>query len=88
VFYLHLLTDLPVSYSKPKRAGVYLLATDGEVAPNAVTYMEAACSYEQPMTIHPFAYRTHAHDHGGFLCLFVFIHYLQRQIYSQSLIKL
>jgi hypothetical protein len=26
--------------------------------------MEAACGYDEPMVIHPFAFRTHAHTHG------------------------
>lgn len=53
-------TDQP----QPKRAGVYLMGTDGEIPPHSTTYMETACSYNEPVVMHPFAYRTHAHTHG------------------------
>lgn len=53
-------TDQP----QPKRAGVYLMGTDGEIPAHSTTYMETACSYNEPVVMHPFAYRTHAHTHG------------------------
>jgi len=49
---------------QPKRAGVYLMGTGGEIPPRSTTYMETACSYNGPVVMHPFAYRTHAHTHG------------------------
>ena len=49
---------------QPKRAGVYLMGTDGEIPPHSTTYLETACSYNEPVVMHPFAYRTHAHTHG------------------------
>lgn len=53
-------TDQP----QPKRAGVYLMGTNGEIPAHSTTYMETACSYNEPVVMHPFAYRTHAHTHG------------------------
>lgn len=52
------------SVPQPKRAGVYLLSTDGRIPPHSTTYMESACSIDEPVDIHPFAYRVHAHAHG------------------------
>lgn len=49
---------------QPKRAGVYLMGTFGVIPPHSVTYMEAACSFNEPIELHPFAFRTHAHTHG------------------------
>lgn len=49
---------------QPKRAGVYLMGTDGVIPAHSTTYMETACSYNEPVVMHPFAYRTHAHTHG------------------------
>lgn len=48
----------------PRRAGVYLMGTGGEIPPYSVTYLETACSYREPFVMHPFAFRTHAHTHG------------------------
>lgn len=53
-----------VACRQPKTAGVYLMSTMGELAPHSKTYMEVACSYNEPFPIHPFAFRTHAHGHG------------------------
>jgi Copper type II ascorbate-dependent monooxygenase, C-terminal domain len=52
------------SCRQPKRAGVYLMGTGGQIPPHSVTYMETACSYVEPFVMHPFAFRTHAHIHG------------------------
>jgi peptidylglycine monooxygenase len=52
------------STPQPKRAGVYLMGTGGEILPHSVTYMETACGYTEPFVMHPFAFRTHAHTHG------------------------
>ncbi|KAK3097642.1 hypothetical protein FSP39_011670 [Pinctada imbricata] len=53
-------TDTPM----PKRAGVYLLGTGGMIPPKSIEYMETACLFNTPITIHPFGFRTHAHVHG------------------------
>ncbi|XP_013413906.1 peptidylglycine alpha-hydroxylating monooxygenase-like [Lingula anatina] len=49
---------------QPKRAGVYLLGTDGRLDPHETVYMEAACKITEDFVMHPFAFRTHAHTHG------------------------
>jgi len=43
------------------------MGTDGEIPPHSTTYMETACSYNEPVVMHPFAYRTHAHTHGAYV---------------------
>jgi len=40
------------------------MGTDGEIPAHSTTYMETACTYNDPVVMHPFAYRTHAHTHG------------------------
>lgn len=40
------------------------MGTFGVIPPHSVTYMEAACSFNEPIELHPFAFRTHAHTHG------------------------
>lgn len=57
-------TLITSSSPQPKRAGVYLMGTGGEIPPHSVTYMETACEYTEPFVMHPFAFRTHAHVHG------------------------
>ena len=47
-------TDRP----QPKRAGVYFLGTSGIIPPQTTTYMEAACSLNTNLVIHPFAFRS------------------------------
>lgn len=49
---------------KAKTAGVFLLGTTGEIPAHSTTYMETACQFDQPLTLHPFAYRAHSHEHG------------------------
>ena len=53
-------TDQP----QRKRAGVYFVGTGGIIAPSTTTYMEAACSLNTNLDIHPFAFRTHTHALG------------------------
>lgn len=48
----------------PKRAGVLLMVTGGEIGPRALENFETACVVDEPLTIHPFAFRTHTHNHG------------------------
>ncbi|XP_064619933.1 probable peptidylglycine alpha-hydroxylating monooxygenase 1 isoform X2 [Lineus longissimus] len=50
---------------KLRRAAVYLLGTGGMIPGKSTVYMEAACDYDEPIVLHPFAYRTHAHTHGA-----------------------
>ena len=30
----------------------------------STVYLEAACSYDEPIVMHPFAFRVHTHEHG------------------------
>lgn len=48
----------------PRLAGVYLLATGGDIPAQSTTYLETACPVEEDTVMHPFAYRVHAHTHG------------------------
>uniref|UniRef100_A0A1W7RA03 peptidylglycine monooxygenase n=1 Tax=Hadrurus spadix TaxID=141984 RepID=A0A1W7RA03_9SCOR len=50
--------------SVSKRAGVYLLGTAGEIPPKRTEYMETACTINEPLVLHPFAFRTHTHVLG------------------------
>lgn len=47
-----------------KLAGVLLMATDGRIRGQSDEHFEAACPNEEPIEIHPFAYRTHTHKFG------------------------
>lgn len=47
-----------------KRAGVLLMATNGEIGPMATEHMETACEITEDKILHPFAYRTHTHSLG------------------------
>ncbi|KAI1301442.1 Peptidylglycine alpha-hydroxylating monooxygenase [Halotydeus destructor] len=47
-----------------KRAGVLLLGTGGALPPKRVTHMETTCMIEEPLELHPFAFRTHTHKLG------------------------
>ena len=58
------LTLMATTTPQPKRAGVYLLGTGGTIPAHSTTYMETACSMDDNIVAHPFAYRTHAHTHG------------------------
>ena len=49
---------------QPKTAGVILLGTGGQAPPHTTTFFETACEMEDPRTIHPLAFRTHAHALG------------------------
>lgn len=57
-------TLVTTAETQPRRAGVYLLGTLGQIPPHSTTYMETACSFNEPIVMHPFAFRTHAHTHG------------------------
>ena len=47
------------------------MATGGVIPEHSVEHMETACAIDEPLEIHPFAFRTHAHKLGrvvsGFL---------------------
>lgn len=47
-----------------KLAGVLLMATDGRINGKTTEHFEAACPNEEPIEIHPFAFRTHTHKLG------------------------
>lgn len=60
-----ILTLLPSSTNKvTKNAGVYLLGTGGMIPPRQIEYMETACTIQEPLELHPFAFRTHTHALG------------------------
>jgi len=41
-----------------------LLATGGQIAAKSTENLEAACVINEPVEIHPFAFRVHTHRHG------------------------
>lgn len=47
-----------------KRAGVLLLGTGGSIPPHHIEHMETTCRIEEPLVLHPFAFRTHTHKLG------------------------
>jgi len=48
-----------------KQAAVYLLATNGKIAPHSIEHMESSCPIlEFGKILHPFAYRVHTHELG------------------------
>ncbi|XP_072167590.1 peptidylglycine alpha-hydroxylating monooxygenase-like [Diadema setosum] len=50
---------------QPLRAGVYFMGSDGEIPGKSKDiHLEAACTYEGPQVMHPFAYRVHTHKLG------------------------
>ncbi|XP_045481412.1 peptidylglycine alpha-hydroxylating monooxygenase isoform X2 [Harmonia axyridis] len=55
-----LYTETPLN----KLAGVLLLGTGGEIAPQTITHLEVDCSINEGKVIHPFAYRVHTHSLG------------------------
>jgi len=58
------ITMLATRTQQPREAATYLLVTGGMVPKHSTVYMEAACEYEEPIVMHPFAFRTHTHQHG------------------------
>jgi peptidylglycine monooxygenase len=49
---------------QPRRAGVLLMVTDGQIQPHKTEHFETACVIDEPVTLHPFRFRTHAHKMG------------------------
>lgn len=47
-----------------KRAGVLLLGTLGHIQARSTEHMETSCRINQPIVMHPFAFRTHTHKLG------------------------
>ena len=40
------------------------MVTGGEMAPKSVENFETACVIDEKLVLHPFAFRTHTHNHG------------------------
>lgn len=49
---------------QPRTAATLLLATDGRMAPKKTEQLEVACVVDEPVELHPFAFRVHTHRHG------------------------
>lgn len=49
---------------QPKTAATLLVVTGGEIAPKSTEQLEAACVVDEPVEMHPFAFRVHTHRHG------------------------
>ena len=41
------------------------MLSDGVIPKRSTIYMDISCRYGNKATLHPFAYRTHTHTHGG-----------------------
>jgi len=48
----------------PKSAGVALMVTGGKLPAHSTEKFETACIVDEDVEIHPFAFRTHTHQHG------------------------
>ncbi|KAG8187615.1 hypothetical protein JTE90_027026 [Oedothorax gibbosus] len=60
-----ILSVLPSTTNKvTKTAGVYLLGTNGMIRAGEEEHFESACKIEEPVVMHPFAFRTHTHGLG------------------------
>ncbi|KAI6225908.1 putative peptidylglycine alpha-hydroxylating monooxygenase 1, protein [Aphelenchoides besseyi] len=60
-------SGVKIHYSEvpqPRLASTLLVVTGGEVAPKTRETFEAACVVEEPVVLHPFAFRVHTHKHG------------------------
>jgi peptidylglycine monooxygenase len=49
---------------QPRLAATMLLATDGIMQAKSTENFETACMIDEDLELHPFAFRTHSHDHG------------------------
>jgi len=49
---------------QPRTAATLLVVTGGEIQPKSTEQLEAACVVDEPVVMHPFAFRTHTHRHG------------------------
>lgn len=60
-----ILSLLPSTTKKvSKTAGVYLLGTNGMIRAREEEHFEVACRINEPVVLHPFAFRTHTHALG------------------------
>jgi peptidylglycine monooxygenase len=48
----------------PRTAATLLMASDGQMEPKKTEQLEVACIVDEPIEMHPFAYRVHTHRHG------------------------
>lgn len=53
-------TDIP----QPRTASTMLVVTGGQVQPHSTESFEAACLIDEPVEMHPFAFRVHTHKRG------------------------
>jgi len=51
-------------HRQPKAAGIIVLGTNGIIPPKSTEHMEASCVFSHNVTLHPFAFRVHAHQLG------------------------
>lgn len=52
-------------YTQPKRAGIFILSSGGEIPPRSTEHLEVACNLDdEDIEIHPFRFRTHTHNLG------------------------
>jgi len=49
---------------QPRTASTLLIVTGGEIKPKTSEDFEAACVIDEPVQMHPFAFRVHTHRHG------------------------
>jgi len=49
---------------QPKSAATLLLATDGQIPAKKTEHLEVACVIDEPVELHPFAFRVHTHQRG------------------------
>ncbi|GBM72337.1 Peptidylglycine alpha-hydroxylating monooxygenase [Araneus ventricosus] len=59
------ITVLPSTTNKiTKKAGLYLLSTGGVIRSGTGEHFECACTIDEPVHMHPFAFRPHSHALG------------------------
>uniref|UniRef100_A0A915DGP2 peptidylglycine monooxygenase n=1 Tax=Ditylenchus dipsaci TaxID=166011 RepID=A0A915DGP2_9BILA len=49
---------------QPRTAATLLMVTGGEIQPKSEEQLEVACVVDEPVQMHPFAFRVHTHRHG------------------------
>jgi peptidylglycine monooxygenase len=49
---------------QPRTASTLLIVTGGTIKPKTTEDFEAACVIDEPVEMHPFAFRVHTHSHG------------------------
>jgi len=52
------------SIPQPRTASTLLIVTGGKVPAKTTEEFEAACIIDEPVQLHPFAFRVHTHSHG------------------------